>query len=375
MGCEFSRFFFCLFTVGIVCPSCTNVSGPSPTQGPTTIGPTTQAPMSMPQGLRTRFLNEERYDDLLFALIPNTNDRQSYIANYRIEKDNMIVECYHPTSYYHNHMSTYEECFDDRNQMDSSTTTTTSSSLMDDKKSKNLPWMVPNDDYDSVMVASNPGIWKFENFVTEEQVQQLLDIMYRYGQGEGGDGQDDAMNNKNSMFGPCSYEDDNSIEGQKFCMNVSPTQVCQGHSHYTTPHCVANQKSNDQFLVQHILSKLQMIWSSSNNNNINYEVPYSTMDPDPFVQFQLTKGGTLPVDFHPDMDSRMTVVLYLTNGGAKTIFPHANLTITPQMGNAYMWLNIDPKGNMNPMSFHGVQAHPVDAEDRVTLVMIFPFEF
>jgi len=69
---------------------------------------------------------------------------------------------------------------------------------------------------------------------------------------------------------------------------------------------------------------------------------------------------------HLHYDKRaITFLVYLTDGGAGTVFPNANVTIVPQKSHAYTWLNYDANGRRNPMADHAVQAHPSGAGERL----------
>ena len=80
----------------------------------------------------------------------------------------------------------------------------------------------------------------------------------------------------------------------------------------------------------------------------------------PYAKFQRTSGGTTPMHLHHDKRA-MTFLMYLTDGGAGTIFPNANVTIVPKKGPAFTWLNYDKDGRRNTMADHAVQAHPESA--------------
>ncbi len=50
-----------------------------------------------------------------------------------------------------------------------------------------------------------------------------------------------------------------------------------------------------------------------------------------------------------------TFMIYLANTeeGGETIFPKADLKVTPEKGKAVLFFNVDPNGKEDPMSFHG----------------------
>jgi prolyl 4-hydroxylase len=47
------------------------------------------------------------------------------------------------------------------------------------------------------------------------------------------------------------------------------------------------------------------------------------------------------------------VYLHTTEQGGETIFPRANLKITPQKGKAVLFYNVTEEDELDPMSFHG----------------------
>jgi hypothetical protein len=66
------------------------------------------------------------------------------------------------------------------------------------------------------------------------------------------------------------------------------------------------------------------------------------------------------------------LVVYLSDGGAATLFPNIGLSIVPKKGMVATWLNMDKEGNHNPKADHAVQAHPMIAGERT--IVIFSFD-
>ncbi|HSX13502.1 MAG TPA: 2OG-Fe(II) oxygenase, partial [Chlamydiales bacterium] len=59
-----------------------------------------------------------------------------------------------------------------------------------------------------------------------------------------------------------------------------------------------------------------------------------------------------------------TVVMYLnsTEAGGETIFPCANISVTPKKGDAVLFYNLKPTGEVDPHSLHG--GSPVIAGEK-----------
>ena len=92
------------------------------------------------------------------------------------------------------------------------------------------------------------------------------------------------------------------------------------------------------------------------------------MNPRPHVSVVLSTGTSTPLRVHDDSGILLSSVLYLTDGGASTIFPNAGVTIEPKKGKLATWLNMRKDGvRMNRTAKHGVQAHPGSAGERATV--------
>ena len=75
-------------------------------------------------------------------------------------------------------------------------------------------------------------------------------------------------------------------------------------------------------------------------------------------------------DVFPERNSTIppnaTKLVYLTDANVpskfsgQTIFPHANISVTPRAGTLVSWINIFPDGTRNPYSLHGVDVYKGD---------------
>jgi hypothetical protein len=76
------------------------------------------------------------------------------------------------------------------------------------------------------------------------------------------------------------------------------------------------------------------------------------------------------MQLHADGQTAISFVLYLSDGGASTLFPLANdLANIPKKGSALTWLNVNDGGNLNPKAFHAVQAQPASAGERNIMLL------
>jgi hypothetical protein len=312
---------------------------PAPTEPPT-VSPT-PAPTPEPTGYR-RVLTEyslEGRDRELFDLMEG-EELERHLSAYEDKKDKQtsLGLCDFPGSVHHGKDATHQECFDPANQMSSD----------QDQNNGELenyePWIIPSTE-GGILLAANPGIWSFESFLKEDEIDRLLKLVNKYG-------------NDLQMFGPCKHEkrhpsNAHPMEG-KVCFKISPEHVCDGP--YDISDCALKTDLEDAAFMSDLLSKFKDMWPIG-------------VDPYPYAKFQLARGGTPPVDLHMDNEKIVSFVLYLTDGGASMIFPSANVSVTPKKGTAHTWLNMYEDGSRNPMSDHAVQAHPANAGER--LVMLF----
>ena len=83
--------------------------------------------------------------------------------------------------------------------------------------------------------------------------------------------------------------------------------------------------------------------------------------------------GAPPVGKHGDEDRHgvvpnATLVIYLTNGDGQTIFPEADVAVTPQLGSVLSFQNVDDTGLPHPLAKHLVSAVPKEASgDRLVI--------
>lgn len=281
----------------------------------------------------------------LFDLMEG-DEWEEHLLTYEDKKDKQssLGLCDHPGSKYRGLGGvTHQECFDPNNQVQPT------SNLENGHASGShhidfVPWAIPSID-GGVELASNPGIWSFDDFITEEEEATLLALVEKYGY-------------ELNMYGPCKHAKRHPVNAHpsrgKICFMISPDNVCEGP--YDISDCATKTHADDSEFVSYLLSKFKNMWS----------VP---VEPYPYAKFQLSTGGTPPVDLHMDNEKSISFVLYLSDGGAKMIFPNANVTVTPKRRTAHTWLNMYSDGTRNPLSDHAVQAHPKDADER--LVMLF----
>lgn len=230
------------------------------------------------------------------------------------------------------------------------------------------PWASPSSDK-AALLASDPGIWMVDDFLTNEESDKLIGMIKKHGY-------------EKSMFGPCS---DPKLQAKghphfetpnRLCFKMSPKtvhnelfykkaqiadaeSVHQGHLDFEgydcgESGCSAKTDPEDGAFLASIMTKVKDLWST----NVN---------PRPHVSVVHVNGTALPLRTHDDSGILVSFVLYLTNGGAATVFTKAGVTIVPRKGALAMWFNMDENGNMNPMAQHAVQAHPGSAGERVTM--------
>ena len=230
------------------------------------------------------------------------------------------------------------------------------------------PWASPSSEK-AALLASDPGIWTVDNFLTNEESNKLIDMLKKNGHEKG-------------LFGPCS-DPELQEEGHphfespnRHCFKMSPEtlhnelfykkaqladpdSVHKGHLAFDSydcgeSGCSAETDPEDGAFLASIMTKVKDLWSTDVN-------------PRPHVSVVLVTGTAMPLQLHDDTDILASFVLYLSNGGAATVFPEAGVTIVPRKGTLAMWLNMDENGDMNPMAQHAVQAHPARAGERMTV--------
>lgn len=210
------------------------------------------------------------------------------------------------------------------------------------------PWLRPASPL-AKLVAPDPGIWTVDNFLSPQEADQFLAIIKRVGF-------------ERNMFGPCTHKNLDTIHREsetKFCMMMSPTSICEGP--YQLSACQHPMDHEDGAFVQAILDRFSSIW------------PQIDEEPRPLMSFQhiLAGAGAEPIDVHADDDELVSSIIYLSDGGAPTIFPHVNVSVAPKKGMASMWLNLHEDGSPNNNAQHAALAHPKDAGERMIAVMVF----
>jgi hypothetical protein len=94
---------------------------------------------------------------------------------------------------------------------------------------------------------------------------------------------------------------------------------------------------------------------------------------DSYMSTFVSTGNAPPHMLHEDNDEIVSFLMYLTDGGARTVFPGPNVTITPKKGMVAMWLNVDRDGNELQSAHHAVEAHHGDRfGDRMVVKLSFP---
>jgi hypothetical protein len=239
-------------------------------------------------------------------------------------------------------------------------------SLLSSMEEEEEAWAHPSKE--ATLLAANPGIWTVDSFLTEEQSDRLLAIIKKNGYEKG-------------MFGPCTDE----------------SLMKKGHPHYETTNKLCFKMSSETLYNELFFKKSQIIDKDVNKGYIRDkgdcgEAPCSAetdpedgifldsifskikalwetdVNPRPHVSVVLSTGTSTPLRVHDDSGILLSSVLYLTDGGASTIFPNAGVTIEPKKGKLATWLNMRKDGvRMNRTAKHGVQAHPGSAGERATV--------
>ena len=269
--------------------------------------------------------------------------QQKYLDD--LHRPNRLGLCDNPKSKHHGDTVGIAACTDTDNYIDGHDADDKEG---DDKSALSLhdeedpqPWGHPNTTMSGTMLAANPGIWLFEDFLNEDEIQGLLQLSKKYG-------------DESEYYGPCQREGKIQLNAHpnvgKTCFKISSQRVCEGP--YQTSKCDGQTDAADRALIDSLIKKVQMVWSTN-------------IDPYPYIKFQRTNGGTTPMHLHYDRRT-ITFIMYLSEGGAGTIFPRVNVTIPPKVGMASTWMNYDRSGKRNPQADHAVQAHPSSAGTRLT---------
>lgn len=288
-----------------------------------------------------RVLSEDFEESQLFALLDG-EELLTHVNKYEAQKMNPDTTglCHAPTSAFHGREASHTECLGKYSPLESPLPP----SIADTSFAK-VPYKKPNENLTNTL-APNPGIWSVDHFMTPSELQAVMALVQKYGEDMG-------------QFGPCKDEESHASHAHpqenKYCFKISPQNVCDGP--YYRSKCELQTEAADSAFVTSILDRFSALW------------PTLESKATPYLKFQISKGGTEPVDLHTDSDCAIAMVLYLTNGGANLIFPAVDVRVVPKFGRATTWWNVDAHGNRNPMADHAVQAHPEQAGDR--LIMLF----
>jgi len=283
----------------------------------------------------------------LFALLEGEEHRR-HIHDFKKKTGGKVGICHNPRSKYDSMRVTHAECFD----LDNEHLSSVSFSSLEHTLGSEASLMASPQGVESTLLASNPGIWSVANFISEDELDQILQMVEKYGTGHG-------------LWGPCKNVstqpiDAHPVEG-KGCFKISPESACEApHELFEFAECDRKTDPADSIFVADLISRFESMWPDLAHLPVN-----------PFLMFQRSEGGTPPVDLHSD-HFFVTILLYLSDGGASTVFPRANVTITPEKGMATTFLNYDENGDRKPHADHAVQAHPANAGER--LVMLFSLE-
>jgi hypothetical protein len=281
----------------------------------------------------------------LFALMEGEEHRR-HLHDYTKNTGGKVGICHNPRSKYDGMYVNHDECFD----LDNEHLSSVSFSSLEHTLGSEASRIASPQGVESTLLASNPGIWSVANFISEDELDQILQMVEKYGTGHG-------------LWGPCKNVNTEPMNAHpvkgKACFKISPESACEAPYKSDIAKCDRKTDPADSIFVADLISRFESMWS---------DLAHLTVLP--FLKFQRSEGGTPPVDLHSDR-TFVTMVLNLSEGGASTVFPRANVTITPEKGMASTFLSYDENGDRNPHADHAVQAHPANAEER--LVMLFSF--
>ena len=279
----------------------------------------------------------------LFALLEG-EERHRHLTKYETLKNEKLAHCMVPQSVHYGTKVTEGECLNPDNQKKN-----VSQTDMDVYRHEVEPWAFPMIE-GATLLASDPGIWSIDEFLTQEESDKLLELMKRNGQDKG-------------LFGPCTHKSHSTNphpNENKVCFKISTEHACEGPYNYSD--CDAEVDPQDSALVDTIIKRFNSMWS----------VPVESQS---YLKFHHSQGDTPPVDLHLDAKVSISFVLYLQDGGAATWFPFANnddgLSYVPKKGSALAWLNVHSNRSIIPTAYHAVQAHPASMGERsVALLMV-----
>jgi hypothetical protein len=198
----------------------------------------------------------------------------------------------------------------------------------------------------ATLLAADPGLWTVDNFFTEKEADSLIALMKKNGYDKG-------------MFGPCT---DKTISNHatypsdtKFCYQISAETMCEGP--YQISACTTKTDPEDGAFITTLLARFNALWSTETKIF-------------PYIRFQHSSGGAPPMYNHHDRRF-ISMIVYLSDGGAATLFPNIGISIVPKKGMVATWLNMDKEGNRNHNADHAVQAHPMIAGERSIVIISF----
>ena len=197
------------------------------------------------------------------------------------------------------------------------------------------PWALPNES-SAELLASNPGIWKMDNFIPDTIVDQMLSVF-------------DA----DARFDRCNGE---------------------AHAHLKCKECFRLSLQNsvndeERSMLEYLFKKLNNVWPSEQEQR-------------DYLYVQKTHPDCGPTLVHRDVmehdyarSATATTVFYLTDGaGAGVFFPNVDsiknetgIAIKPKTGMALTWLNVHPDGTHNVAASHGIQATPASDTIRYAI--------
>jgi hypothetical protein len=291
-----------------------------------------------------------------------------------------IVTCDLKHSRYYNQDVSILDCYDPENRVNSH---------HDNQQDPDLyePWVFPNVDAVETekvyynknnntisvqLLAKNPGIWTIDGFLSPQESDTLMNMIYKNGHDKG-------------MFGVC--EDPRKHFTSKprpnvFCFKISEDKICEGPwqistcQHDTDPdhgtYIKMLRQRAEQLVSVQLPADYQAATGTASMRQEDALGALKKLRTDSYVLTIVSTGNTPPHMLHEDNDEVVSFLLYLTDGGARTVFPGPNVTITPKKGMVAMWLNVDRDGNELQSAHHAVEAHHGDRfGDRMVVKLSF----
>jgi hypothetical protein len=199
------------------------------------------------------------------------------------------------------------------------------------------PWASPSSTHDATLVVENPGIWILEDFLTEQEVQDITVAIKRV---EAQPDIFDACGPSHGKQSQCAYL------GAKDAITDA-----------------------DKAAFTSLLSKIQAVWGHHGQLDLSKQR-------DLFFVQRMALGNPptkMHMDFKEDASiAPVSVVLYLDDSKAGTVFE--TTTLKPKKGRMATWLNVNSDGSPNLRSSHGVQGLPENGTERLTMSYSFFFD-